>query len=124
MAKRTSPKPAAVDPHPPPRERRTAVRHLCDRETFCQPIAARRGDDWRWPARIRDISLRGVGLLLSRRFERGTILVIELQGTGKICERMLIARVVHTTPHDAGDWIVGCEFINPLGEEDLNEVVG
>jgi hypothetical protein len=124
MARSTFPKLAAADSQPPTGERRASARLPCNQETFCQPIAARRGDDWRWPARIRDISLRGVGLLLSRRFERGTILVIELQGTGKVCERMMIARVIHATPQESGDWIVGCEFINPLSDEDLKDMVG
>jgi hypothetical protein len=115
--------PATAGPKPAPRERRAAVRYPCDQDTFCQPIAARKGDDWRWPARIRDISLHGVGLLLSRRFEVGTILVIELQGTAKVCERMMIARVAHATPHE-GEWVMGCQFINPLSEDELKELVG
>jgi hypothetical protein len=87
-------------------------------ESFCQPIAARRSGDLRWPTKVRDISATGIGLLVSRRFEPGTILVVEMQGDPPVGERLLLARVVHTTSA-GGEWLVGCEFINPLSDDEL-----
>src|SRR5260370_33219480 len=64
----------------PPRfvECRVYEREACELQTSCQPLAARSSQDIRWRAAIRDISEGGVGLVLVRRFERGTVLAVQL----------------------------------------------
>src|SRR5262249_13524870 len=46
-------------------------------EAFCRSVAAVKDDPW--PARVRDLSTGSIGLHLTRRFEPGTLLVIELE---------------------------------------------
>jgi hypothetical protein len=98
-------------------ERRTAVRYPSDLQTTCQPIMARDGSGW--SAQVRNISTGGLGLVLARRFERGTLLVMDLDSTTQTASRTLIARVVHSTPLDDGNWLLGCAFANELEDEDL-----
>jgi hypothetical protein len=54
---------------------------------------------------------------LSRRFEPGTVLIVELS-SAKAEGRQLI-RVVHATREKKKGWIIGCAFVTPLSEEEL-----
>ena len=58
-----------VKPPAPPRgaDCRVYERYPCDLETACQPPAARADRSLRWSARIRDISLGGIGLIYLAR---------------------------------------------------------
>jgi serine/threonine protein kinase len=73
-----------------------------------------------WPLVVRDVSLGGVGVLLARRFEPGTELVIELGGgQPDVPPRKLQTRVVRVEPEVAGHWLHGCVFVTPLTEDEL-----
>ncbi len=114
-------KPAAhgADGSHPGVECRICERYPSEIDTSCQPIAARRDNDLTWPAKIRDISLAGIGLILERRFERGAALAIELPDPANDAPHTVFARVVHTTAWSGGSWLLGCKFLNPLGDETL-----
>jgi hypothetical protein len=86
-------------------------------EGSLQPVLARDGSSWR--AKIHDISQGGVGLALNRRFEPGTLLVIELEKPTQNVTRTVIGRVVHATPSQGNDWLVGCAFSGTLDDDDL-----
>lgn len=103
-------------------ERRVRVRHLTDRESLCQRGEGRLDHAW-WLARIVDISTTGIGVILRQRFPSGTLLTIELQNSGGDVSRTLQTRVVHATPHLDGGWVLGCEFVNPLTEQDLRSLL-
>jgi hypothetical protein len=107
-------------------ERRAWVRYATTLETICEPIAALTVDETEcgWPARVRDLSAGGVGLSLERRFEPGTILLIEL-ATGQD-EPSFVApvKVIHATADGDGHWILGCAFTRPLDEEQVQALVG
>ena len=64
-----------ADPAPqaPTEERRAAVRYLLTREIACQPM---RGPAPAWQARIRDLSVLGIGLILPERVELRSLLAI------------------------------------------------
>jgi hypothetical protein len=102
---------------------RVYERHDCNLATTCQPIAARSDRDLVWSATIRDISEGGVGLVLGRRFERGTGLAIELPGDDGRSSRTLLAKVVHTTAMAGNKWLLGCCFISRLSPDDVQLVV-
>jgi hypothetical protein len=53
-------------------------RFQCSLQTSCQPIAARGDHDVTWSARVRDISVGGIGLVLGRRFEPGAGLAVDI----------------------------------------------
>jgi hypothetical protein len=104
--------------HPKRSERRAWVRFLSDQEVCCQPIANLTAAEMEfgWLGRVRDVSRGGIALILSRRFEPGTILTIELSIKAK--GRQLV-RVVHATLETKGRWIIGCAFASILSEEEL-----
>src|SRR5881227_3342645 len=60
-------------------------------EAFCRSVAAVKDDPW--PARVRDLSSGSIGLVLTRRFEPGTLLVIELEKKTQSLTHTLVGRV-------------------------------
>lgn len=102
-------------------DRRARVRYAVLLDVSCQPVGAQKSD-YTWAGKVRDISTHGIGLLLRRRFERGAILSIDVQGAGDLPSRTLLARVVHAQPQPQGYWVVGCALATPLSEDDLRSV--
>lgn len=103
-------------------ERRAHVRYPCELDSSCVPIAGSRGMEW--TGKIRDISQGGIGVVLNRRFELGTLLTIEVQEPDGRTSGTLLARVVHVTPHSTGGWVIGCCFTNELGEDEVQALSG
>jgi c-di-GMP-binding flagellar brake protein YcgR len=96
-------------------ERRAVVRYLCDRQVTYRPLLTRE----RLRARVRNISVDGIGLLLSDAIDRGTEIAIELQSLDPDIPLTLVARVVHATRESNGSWLVGCKFLTRPTEEHL-----
>lgn len=72
-----------------------------------------------WPAKVLNISARGVGLLASREVRPGTLLSAELHGATRPVVLHILACVVHVTAQAADEWVLGCDFIHELNEQDL-----
>jgi hypothetical protein len=89
-------------------------------EAFCRSVAAVRDDPW--PARVRDLSSGSIGLVLTRRFEPGTLLVIELEKKAANLSHTLVGRVVHATAQ-ANGWMIGCTLANKIAEDDLQALL-
>jgi hypothetical protein len=102
-------------------DRRAWVRYSCDLEAAYVP--ASEDPDILWPARVVNIACGGVGLMLSRRFEPGMLLQVELQVPKKGFSRPLLIQVMHVTGHEYGGWLVGCSFLQPLSEEEVKQLV-
>ena len=100
-------------------ERRIWVRTPSDRDVCCQkmPGLATDDSDTGWLGKVRDVSTGGVALLLTRPFEAGTILILELETEAAELRRVI--EVVHAAPENNGHWILGCVFASPLGEDEL-----
>jgi CheY-like chemotaxis protein len=108
-------------PVPPFRgeERRACVRYLCQLDGSCQPIGQPTTGD-SWLGKLRDISANGVKVLLNRRFEIGTLLVLELPRPGWDVSRMLLCRVVRVAKEPLGsDWEVGCTLDRELSDDEV-----
>ena len=101
-------------------ESRDAQRHRCAVPTTCQPPSAWSKDPW--PATIRDISTGGLSLTLNRRFERGSGLAIELP-TEDGNAATVLAKVVHVRTLPEGGWLLGCDFISELSEEEVRHIL-
>jgi hypothetical protein len=99
-------------------ERRVWVRFPCDREITCQPASAAK----RLPARVQDISLGGISLLVGYPFETGGLLSVELPGTDDGCSTTVLAYVVHVAARDSGEWSVGCAFATELSDQELRSL--
>jgi hypothetical protein len=103
-------------------ERRDQVRFACTVPTLCRPSSHSQFGGT-WPARAYDLSSNGLALILSRRFEPGTRLIVELQGPGGESSHTLLARVVRVVPHSTGFWKLGCSLVQPLNAEELRLLV-
>jgi hypothetical protein len=79
--------------------------------------------EMRWSASIRDISQGGVRLHVSRRFEKGTPLAIELPGNHERDPSVVFVKVLHVRAQEDGTWALGCKFISELGEDELQRLL-
>jgi hypothetical protein len=124
MAELTIPVPSG-NKNKPKTERRAWVRIPTSQQVSCQPVAATTAvqGETIWLGNFRNISHRGMSLLLDRRFEPGSLLLIELADKAKSGARYWSVRVVNVTPEVKRRWIMGCEFIHPLSEEALRALV-
>jgi hypothetical protein len=121
MAKRTISVAAEHGKKQPMAERRAWVRFSSNQQASCRPMSLAT-EELGWPGEIRDVSQGGIALILSRRFEPGAVLVVELSSkAGESCRH--IVRVIHATPETNGRWIVGCAFVNTLSEEELQAFI-
>jgi len=103
-------------------DRREGNRSACRLEGQCRPVQSSQMAA-AWPATILDISSGGFQLLLSRRFEQGTLLVVDVHDAAGQATRMLVARVARVTSLTRGRWIHGCAFSVPLSPEDLESLL-
>lgn len=106
-------------------ERRAWVRYGSDLDAVCRGAGAMK--DAGWTAKVKDISMGGVGLLMRHRFRPGTPLLVEMKNkSGSLC-RVVPARVVHAKPVRAGGeacWHVGCAFVSNLSDEEVKALLG
>ena len=103
-------------------ERRASVRLQSSAKGACQSLSLER--ETGWEAAIRDISGNGIGLLLSRRFEAGASLAIEIPEAARGQKHLLLARVVRATLQSDGNWLVGCTLMSPLAEDEVRLLLG
>ncbi len=105
-------------------ECRVTERFPCDVAASCQPPSAWRSGGREWPARIRDLSTGGLCLVLGRRFEPGAGLAVEAPAVDDGSPSTLLVRVVNVRAVGPGSWALGCAFVSPLSEEELQGLVG
>ena len=104
------------------RERRASVRHASTMEASYHPIAVPAFGP-SCPARIWDVSLGGMALIVPHSYEAGAVLSVVPEVLPESLSPALEARVLHVTPHADGLWMAGCEFLNPLSEEELDALL-
>jgi hypothetical protein len=102
-------------------DRRGAERHLC----HLQPFWRIGGADPRAtpPLRIHNLSATGIGLRVRQPLKPGMGLVILLQSHRGRLSRPLAVRVMHATLLADGDWLLGCQFVRRLSEQDMQELL-
>jgi hypothetical protein len=86
----------------------------------CQPLE-RCVSAQQWEGVVVNVSQKGLGLELTRRFEPGTTLTVRL-GDRKQHQRWLLARVRWTKKKAEKLWQIGCQFDQPLTEQELGEL--
>ncbi|MDB5307089.1 MAG: hypothetical protein JWO38_1291 [Gemmataceae bacterium] len=74
------------------------------------------------PAKLRDVSLDGVGLILTRRVEIGSLLAVGLSNPDKGFAKTVLVRVAHATPVHGG-FLVGGTLATPLTYQELTALV-
>jgi hypothetical protein len=108
---------AGREPRGPNEERRASVRHPAALMSLCRAVGGAIGV--RWPARVRDLSTLGIGLVASQRLRPSTLLEIDLETPSGRQVRAPLARVVHVEGEGDGTWVVGCAFTAELSNADL-----
>jgi serine/threonine protein kinase len=93
-------------------ERRVAVRYPSEREASCLPVA--RTKEKSWSAKLQDISASGICMRANRRFEPGTLLMVELTQPDQRVPRSMLARVQWVRRQSPRIWLLGCSFQQAL----------
>ena len=101
-------------------ERRAVERRFCSVEATSHAIEP--GQTLSWGAVVNDISAGGVSVTLCYPFRPGTYLAVDLQSESGMV-RTLMVRVLHVHDQADGRWRLGCEFIKPLSESDMELLV-
>jgi hypothetical protein len=96
---------------------RAWIRFPCDAEATYKPSPASEPSEWQ--AQVINVSPSGIGLVVSRQFQPGTILNIALPIASDHLFRTVLACVVHVTPQRGNKWALGCRFATELNDEDL-----
>jgi hypothetical protein len=101
--------------------RRATVRYQCAPATSGSLFVIDKHELQR--AWVLNLSVGGVGLMVSRALEPGLFVVIRIKAPtdGRLHE--LPARVVHSTKNPSGDWIVGCQFFQDLTLDELDSLL-
>ena len=97
-------------------ERRESPRYHLLQRCLVRPLDAAAVERWRGIAY--NISINGIGITLPCPLEVGMVLEIEAWDLPRA--RLLQARLVHARPVDFL-WTCGCQLLNPLSEEELQE---
>jgi hypothetical protein len=103
-----------------PTDRRTAERFPVNAEASCpllSPVTEEFG-----AAKIRDVSMQGIGLLVSRRVEMGALIAVVLTNKARGFTKTALVRVMHVTPLGSG-FLVGGAFNTPLTYQEMSTLV-
>jgi len=98
-------------------DRRAALRFAINPQTALHLVAAM-GESF-WPARVLDLSTRGVALQTRRRFEPGTSVMLELANGVRGFSCAMPLRITHIHEESDGVWFVGGEFGRKLSHHEL-----
>jgi PilZ domain len=101
-------------------DRRAAERHFCSLEATSRPLDS--DLPLSWGAVVTDIAPGGLSVTICYPFRAGTFLSIDLK-TPDGMVRTLMVRVVHVQDRNDGMWRLGCEFLNPLREKEIELIV-
>jgi hypothetical protein len=101
-------------------ERRAVERFPASNSATC-PFASPVLEDF-GPVKIKNISLEGVGLLLSQGVEPGMLMTVTLANPSKGFSKTVLLRVVHAQNHSGG-CSVGCTFVTPITYDELTAMV-
>jgi hypothetical protein len=108
-----------------PVDRRAAERLAVNAGTSCAFAGQIKEDIG--PAKIRDVSLDGIGLIVSRRVEPGAVIAIILAyanvaNPNQKFQKTMLVRVAHVTPVHGG-FLVGGTFTEPLTYQEFTSLV-
>lgn len=103
-------------------ERRQAERVPCTGDATTRAVET--PDSLGWGAQICDLSRTGVGLWVCFPFKPGSYLAVDLAGRDpKRAAKTALTRVVQIRERDDGTWHLGCEFLAPLTDDELAQLV-
>src|SRR5262249_41954365 len=108
-------------PAPSEEERRRARRYPSIVPVRCATV-----DNFRNRIRglLRDVSTTGALMRLPRRFEPGTLVVVEVLGEQEKVTQTVVVTVRWVKKVAAKEWTLGCSFDKEIAETDLNALLG
>jgi hypothetical protein len=98
-------------------QRGESFRRKCHLEVSCRAVGDRITHYGQ--GIIRNVSAQGICLHVSRRFEVGRLLALELPGAAGRGARRLLAYLIRIAPAANGLWELGCTFTSRLSDEEL-----
>ena len=101
-------------------DRRAEERYSVNADASC-PFVSPVVEDF-GPVKMRDVSMQGIGLIVSRRVEVGALLAVGLTNTARGFSKTVLVRVVHVT-QSGGSFLVGGTFVNPLTYQEMTTLV-
>src|SRR5437016_3779617 len=111
-------------------ERRASPRYPYQRKILCQARSTtlalfnkgggNKVDNVWLMGASQDLSAAGIGFILHRRFDPGTLLTIELERPQRDSWDPLPGRVMHATLQADGNWKLGCALVNAMSQEELH----
>jgi hypothetical protein len=102
------------------KDRRAAERMAVNTGTSCGfagPVTEDFG-----PAKFRDVSMEGIGLLLVRQVAVGSLLAVSIANPAQKFAKTVLVRVAHVTSAHGG-FLVGGTFLEPLTYQELTALV-
>jgi PilZ domain len=101
--------------------RRATIRYRCAPATVGKVFST---DDQEFQrAWILDLSVKGIGMQLSRPLELGQLVIITIRSGFEAKVHELSARVIHCTAVPQWDWLIGCELVDRLTPELLDQLL-
>lgn len=97
--------------------RRRHPRYPCGPETFC--LVATGPASQLELAAVRNVSRSGVGLILNRNFEPGSLVVVNLFNWRRNFATRVPLRVVHISQQPDGTYFLGGAFAHELCDEEV-----
>jgi hypothetical protein len=99
-------------------ERRVSVRYLGE-----PGATSLLSESWpgfsRLGAKVRDIAHNGIALLVEEPLSPGTRLLVDMPKTADYPSSVVLAHLVHTTNLPSGEWLLTCNFVDELSDQDL-----
>lgn len=103
-------------------ERRLSKRFPCDVETQCRLLGPKKRETT--PVRVLDVSKGGVGLWLTRWYDSGTFLAIDLpceKGNSEVHPSLV--RIQYVVPQGDNWWMVGAAFARRHRQEEIKSLL-
>jgi len=73
----------------------------------------------RRPVQVLNISANGIGLITNLAIDVGTLMNLRLHRAGEHRDLEILACVVRTTQVEPGQWLLGCNFISELNDDQV-----
>lgn len=105
------------------RNRRAHERFTVHLNAICEMTSVA-GSAYYCTVTVISLSTHGAACISPRSFPRGTSLRFELANASRTIWHERHARAMHERPTGDSNWIVGCEFLSPLSEEQVRELLG
>lgn len=107
-------------------EQRASVRYSCNVDSACRrSTSIHPGDEHQdvWEGTVQDLSVRGAGLIVNRRFEMGATVTLEFRSSGPEPKCSVDMRVVRVDRAGRSLWFVGGTFTKPLDKDTLRSLL-